>query len=134
MRQLTKNFHSLEFGKDLPDYAENNYFLLCLFLLEKVRERFGVVKITSGFRTQNDQFRLIANGYQPSPTSQHMSGEAADFVCHNTNMLEVYRFVVDELKWPGEVILYPVKGHLHIALPRLGIRADHFIKDEAVIA
>lgn len=133
MTRLTTNFTLEEFGKDLPREYANNYYLLCLFALEKVRERFGIVKITSGIRTQNDQLRLIAGGYRPSATSQHLTGEACDFVVHNTNLREVYNFLTQELKWPGQVELELGKYHIHIGLPRLGIAPNHFIREAEVL-
>lgn len=46
---------------------------LCLNVLEPLRRRFGVIRITSGYRSP-DVNRLVGG----APTSQHMRGEAAD--------------------------------------------------------
>ena len=128
--KLTKNFNSDEFGSNLSVTAIQNYYILCLFALQFVRDRFGEVHITNGYRTTMDQERLIKEGYEPSPTSQHLFGEAADFVCpHVKDMRMVYDFLVNELQWPGEVILYPKLGHVHCAIPHIGVTADHFIKE-----
>lgn len=129
--KLTEHFQSEEFGLILTDEVKNNYYLLCLLVLEPVRERFGIVQIHSGLRTEMDQERLRKEGKNPSNASQHLFGEAADFVCpYAQSMGLVYRFILDELKWPGEVIYYPKRGHVHVALPHLGVHADQFIKEE----
>lgn len=46
---------------------------LCLNVLEPLRRRFGVIRITSGFRSE--RLNAIVGG---ADTSQHMRGEAAD--------------------------------------------------------
>ena len=46
---------------------------LCLNVLEPLRRRFGVIRITSGFRSE--RLNAIVGG---ANTSQHMRGEAAD--------------------------------------------------------
>ena len=52
---------------------------LCRNVLEPLRRRFGVIRITSGFRCE--RLNAIVGG---AKTSQHMRGEAADI--HISNM------------------------------------------------
>lgn len=52
---------------------------LCLNVLEPLRRRFGVIRITSGFRSE--RLNAIVGG---ADNSQHMRGEAADI--HISNM------------------------------------------------
>jgi len=129
--KLSEHFDSEEFGKELTAQVYQNYYLLSLLCLERIREEFGEVRITSGYRSAFDQERLIKEGYHPAPTSQHLFGEAADFICpYAESMGLVYRFLLDSLKWPGEVIWYKKRGHVHVALPHIGVKADHFINDK----
>lgn len=129
--KLSDSFDSDEFGTNLTANVLNNYYMLCLWVLQRVRERFGVVTITSGYRTKEDHERLKKDGKNPSETSQHLFGEAADFQCpYAESMGLVYRFILDELQFQGEVIYYKKRGHCHIALPRLGVKSDRYI-DEA---
>lgn len=129
--KLTEHFDSAEFVSEADENANitQHYYLLCLLVLEPVRIKFGSVYITSGYRTAQDQERLEREGYHPSKTSQHLFGEACDFVCPGVNMAEVYEFITKELAWPGETIYYPKRGHVHVSLPHIGVEADHFIQE-----
>ncbi len=63
--------------------------LLCLNVLEPIRRRFGVTRITSGYRSA--ELNKAVGG---SPNSQHMLGEAADI--HVADMevgRKIYNFV-----------------------------------------
>lgn len=121
-----------KFGEELPYHYRQNFFLLCVFLLNPVRERWGVTQITSGFRSPEDHQRLKEEGYNPSDTSQHRYGEAVDFICPYApnGMGEVYNWIISELKYKGEVIWYKKRGHIHGGLPRFNLKADKFIQED----
>ena len=126
MTSLGKYFTSDEFGKDLSATHLNNYLTLVLWVLDPVRERFGVTTITSGYRTEEHN-REVGG----APSSQHVFGEACDFWCpYAETMGLVYRFILDELQFPGEVIFYKKDQHIHIGLPRVGLKSDHFINEQ----
>jgi zinc D-Ala-D-Ala carboxypeptidase len=55
-----------------PEHIEN-LRALCVNALEPLRRRFGVLRITSGYRCP--KVNALVGG---APTSQHLSGEAAD--------------------------------------------------------
>ena len=56
-----------------PAAAEQRLKTLCENVLEPLRRRFGVIRITSGYRSK--QLNRLVGG---AATSQHMLGEAAD--------------------------------------------------------
>lgn len=102
-----------------PDVdAFNHLETLCRGILEPIREKWGALRVTSGYRSP--EVNAAVGG---SKTSQHVTGSAADFVpmeiCADPqSALEaIFAWVVQEsgLKW-GQVILEP--GWIHISLPR----------------
>lgn len=137
MGDLTKHFSKHEFERDLGKVLDieemNKAYVFGVLLMDKVRERFGITKVTNFKRDKDDTPRMIEAGFQPSPTSQHLVCEAIDFVCLNANMKEVYNFISVELKWPGQVELDLDRLHIHVGLPRLGVSPNHFIKQPRVL-
>lgn len=102
--QLTKHFFLHEFTRSSTasrlniNNTPNQYHIenlkdLCSFVLEKVREHFkSPIIITSGFRCEE-----LNKAIGGSPTSQHLSGEAADFTIKNLDLYEVACFIRDNL-------------------------------------
>ena len=99
-------------------------YWLCLFCLEKVRDRFGIVFVDSGYRTP--ELNELIGG---SKTSQHVYFEAADIVCPHAKGDVVYDYLVNRMHWEGEVIYYTKRGHVHVAMPNFEVKADHMIVD-----
>lgn len=70
----------------------NNLRLLCLNVLEPLRKRFGVIRITSGYRCE-----LLNNAIGGKPNSQHLTGQAADIhIADREVAMKMYRFVTEE--------------------------------------
>lgn len=131
--RLTKNFWLSEFlvSSRYPEAVESTrlfdpeiikFYWLCHFALQPIRDRFGYVKITSGFRTVYLNSLLGGAG-----GSQHCYAEAADFIPTEANAEQVYEWILDELGWGGEVFLYKKAGHIHLAMPRPNIKTDQKI-------
>ena len=97
LREMTASATAIRMGIDnTPGRAETERMRkLCAHVLEPVRRRFGVTRITSGYRCERLN-RAVggANG------SQHTKGEAADI--HISNMevgAKVFSFVVENLQF-----------------------------------
>ena len=89
---------------------------LCENILQPVRDHFGRVKVTSGFRSPD---LCIAIG--SSVNSQHAKAEAADFEVIGTDNCELADWIHRELEWeqltlefytPGE----PNSGWIHCSI------------------
>lgn len=88
---------------------------VCMVLLEPVRLKFGPVKINSGFRGLS-----VNTAIGGSKNSQHMKGEAADFVVPGHGLEDVFRWIVTESEIVfGQAILEgrtPTPTWIHLSL------------------
>ena len=102
--QLSKHFRLSEFtrsGTALRRNLDNNPDVdsvealqeLCIHVLEPLRRRFGIISITSGFRSAP-----VNAAIGGSPTSQHLRGEAADiFLSNNEVGKKMFYYIRDNL-------------------------------------
>ena len=72
---------------------------LCENILQPVRDHFGRVKVTSGFRSVE---LCLAIG--SSQNSQHAKAEAADFECVGVDNVELFDWIKNNLS-PDQLIL-----------------------------
>ena len=99
--------------KEARDYFDR--LKLVAEMLEVIRTKFGVVRVTSGFRGP----ALNAATKGASVTSQHSKGEAADFVCPSVTVDELHKWIVTESGLAyGQCILEkpPGSAWVHISL------------------
>lgn len=74
-----------------PSPAEKTKLLyLANYLLQPIRDRWGALTITSGFRCW-----LVNSVLGGALTSQHLFGEAADFIPYMAKLDEVYDWIVN---------------------------------------
>jgi len=94
--QLSQNFSREDFEKSadalaaginntMPDNLLPNAVELCLNVMQPTRDKFGVLIETSGYRCP--ELNQIQNG---SEGSQHMRGEALDFLSRDANIDDVF--------------------------------------------
>lgn len=106
LKEFVRSATALKNGLDnMPGMDEvERLRQLCIHVLEPLRERFGAIRITSGYRSYrvND----LVGG---SRTSQHMYGEAADIHVGNTEVgKKMYDFIHNTLDF--DQLLIEVKG------------------------
>ena len=133
--QLTRNFSLQELIKSdtaIRKGINNNpnaeqiekLKLLCENILQPVRDHFGRVKVTSGFRSSE-----LCHAIGSSVNSQHSKAEAADFECVGVDNAELFDWIKDNLEadqlilefyTPGE----PNSGWIHCSWISEGRRAS----------
>ena len=108
--QLSRNFSLLELTKSdtaIRKGIDNNpnadqiekLKLLCENILQPVRDHFGRVKVTSGFRSVE-----LCTAIGSSARSQHAKAEAADFEVVGTDNAELFDWIKSNLT-PDQLIL-----------------------------
>ena len=116
--QLSKNFWLSEFVRSAAADNNNihqqfkielnvitNLVYLTTLLLQPLREVVGTVRITSGYRCE--EVNAVVGG---SASSQHLYGQAADFVCND--FAKAILFIKNETF--DQLIVYD--SFLHISL------------------
>ena len=106
--------------------------LLCEKFLQPVRDHFGRVKVTSGFRSPQ-----LCQAIGSSINSQHSRAEAADFECVGVDNAELADWIHRELEWDQLIVEYytpgePNSGWIHCSWIPEGRRASflHAYKSE----
>jgi zinc D-Ala-D-Ala carboxypeptidase len=101
LSELTKSDTAIRRGINNNPNAEQIEKLkaLCENILQPVRDHFGRVKVTSGFRSV--ELCLAINS---SEKSQHARAEAADFECIGVDNAELFDWIKNNLQ-PDQLIL-----------------------------
>ena len=114
--ELTRNFTLLELTKSdtaIRKGIDNNpnpdqidkLKVLCEKILQPVRDHFGRVKVTSGFRSPE-----LCQAINSSANSQHAKAEAADFEVVGVDNCELADWIHRELEWDQLILEYYVPG------------------------
>jgi hypothetical protein len=141
---LTRSFQLKEFcvSDDHPhlvdglyltvDKYTENLFYLCRFILQPIRDRFGVpIHISSGYR--DSKLNPAVGG---SLHSRHKKGKAADIFTDDKDLLlNIFDWIKKEKQGLfGELLLYKTKEKdirfLHVSLPEWGKGVN--INDEVI--
>ena len=101
LSELIKSDTAIRLGIDNNPNADQIEKLkaLCENILQPVRDHFGRVKVTSGFRSVE---LCLAIG--SSANSQHARAEAADFECPGVDNVELFDWIKSNLT-PDQLIL-----------------------------
>lgn len=120
--QLSKDFTLEELtatdtgAVNIPsDIQKRKLLYLAQYLLHPIRNRFGRLKVNSGFRSD-----FVNEKVGGTSGSQHTEGEAADFTPLEAELVEVFKWCRENLSF-GQLI-FEHRGAawwIHISLPRL---------------
>ena len=78
---------------------------LCENILQPVRDHFGRVKVTSGFRSVD-----LCIAIKSSPESQHAKAEAADFECPGIDNAELADWIYNNLDFDQLILEFYTPG------------------------
>ena len=132
MAKLTKNFDSNEFTYSVTAHANKinnapsvevlaNLKALCENVLQPLRDYLNSpIKITSGYRC-----KALNTKVGGQPNSQHLTGNAADFITPNKNLKEVFNYIKNNLVYDQLLYEYDSKGNtwIHVSYVRNRMQA-----------
>ena len=134
LQELIKSDTAIRKGIDNNPNADQieKLKLLCENILQPVRDHFGRVKITSGYRSPE-----LCTAIGSSVNSQHAKAEAADFECVGVDNAELADWINRELSYDQLIVEYytpgePNSGWIHCSWIPEGRRASflHAYKSE----
>ena len=107
LSELTKSDTAIRKGINNNPNAEQIEKLksLCENILQPVRDHFGRVKVTSGFRSPE---LCLAIG--SSSNSQHARAEAADFECVGVDNVELFDWIKSNLELDQLILEFYTPG------------------------
>lgn len=106
LSEFTRSATAIRYGIDNTPDPDSIEALqnLCIHVLEPLREQFGVIRITSGYRCPEVNEKIGG-----ARRSQHMFGEAADIHCGSLERgRKMYNYVVEHLDF--DQMLLEMKG------------------------
>lgn len=96
MRYFTEKELRIE---NAPEQVKKNMAVLVEKILDPLREKIGAIQINSGYRTPAHNKEVGG-----SPTSQHITGQAADIFPLEKDIDDVFSIIIREFKY-DQVIL-----------------------------
>ena len=107
LEELTKSDTAIRKGINNNPNAEQIEKLkaLCENILQPVRDHFGRVKVTSGFRSVE-----LCTAIGSSARSQHAKAEAADFECVGVDNAELADWIKRELPYDQLILEFYTPG------------------------
>ena len=123
LRELTKSQTAERKGISNEPSEEHveNLKLLCTKVLQPIRDEWGVVSISSGYRSP-----ALCEALGSKSTSQHEKGQAADFEWYGVDNHELFNWVVENLEYDQAILEFytgdPDSGWLHVSYNEDGNR------------
>jgi len=126
LQELIKSDTAVRKGIDNNPNADQieKLKLLCENILQPVRDHFGRVKVTSGYRSVE-----LCMAIGSSANSQHAKAEAADFECLGVDNAELSDWIKNNLDYDQLILEYytpgePNSGWIHCSYIPEGRRAS----------
>ncbi len=116
LRELTKSQTAERKGISNEPSEEHieNLKLLCTHVLQKVRDQFGIVSISSGYRSPE-----LCEALGSKSTSQHARGQAADFECYSIDNNKLFNWAINNVEFDQAILEFytgdPDSGWLHMS-------------------
>jgi uncharacterized protein YcbK (DUF882 family) len=112
LREMTKSDYAIRRGiLNNPGPAEiENLRALCVNVLQPLRDKFGVVRITSGFRNAS-----VNIGIGGSRNSDHCRGMAADLEVPGVSNRMVIAWIRKHLQFKQLILEYGDSGWVHVS-------------------
>ena len=107
LSELTKSDTAIRKGINNNPSAEQveKLKILCENILQPVRDRFGSVTVTSGFRSVE-----LCIAVNSSANSQHAKAEACDFECPGVDNAEVADWIKNNLEYDQLILEFYTPG------------------------
>lgn len=117
LAEFTKSQAALRLGLDNSPSPQDIEALekLCINVLQPVRDYFGPVVITSGYRS-----KTLNEAIGGAATSQHCYGQAADFECPGNSNYDVAAWISKNLPFDQLILEFytpgdPSSGWIHVS-------------------
>ena len=116
LRELTKSQTAERKGISNEPTEEHieNLKLLCTKILQPIRDEWGVVSISSGYRSQ-----ALCEAIGSKITSQHARGQAADFECYGIDNNKLFNWTIENVPFDQAILEFytgdPDSGWLHMS-------------------
>ena len=123
LKELTASQTAERKGIDNTPTEEHieNLKLLCENILQPTRDEWGIISVSSGYRSPE---LCVAIG--SSERSQHAKGQAADFECHRVDNKMLFEWITNELDYDQAILEFyngtPDSGWIHVSYNKDGNR------------
>ena len=116
LRELTKSQTAERKGISNEPSEEHieNLKLLCTKILQPIRNEFGVVSVSSGYRS-----RALCEAIGSKVTSQHARAQAADFECYGMDNNKLFNWAIANVLFDQAILEFyngdPDSGWIHMS-------------------
>ena len=116
LRELTKSQTAERKGISNEPSEEHieNLKLLCINILQPIRDHFGIVSVSSGYRSP-----ALCEAIGSKITSQHARDQAADFECYGVDNNKLFEWATKNLTFDQAILEFyngdPESGWIHMS-------------------